>query len=662
MKFNKLLLSQVSSVGSEYFSNLHTSNGLDFYAYGRLIQRCSERRLPLQTKQVHARLILSSIVPDNFIASKLINAYFKTNHIREARQVFDSIPHKNTFSWNSILIGYSSNNMHIDALWFFSLWLSRPSENNKPDNFTITCLLKALSSLFSDVNLAKMIHCFVMQNGFGYDIFVMNALVTNYASCGDIHSARNLFDVMLHRDIVTWNSMISGYSQGGYYQDCKELYKKMIMEDWKPDGITVVCVLQSCAQTSDLEFGIGVHQYVIDNHIDMEISIYNALISLYTKCNKLDYAKKLVDDMTEKDEVTYGAVVSGYMIHGHIDTALNFFREIKSPGLSTWNSMIAGLMQNNHHDGVPELFREMQVFGLRPNSITVSSILPSLVYFSNLKGAKEVHAYTIRSNFDMNVYVVTGTIDTYGKLGFLQGARRVFDQSSVRSVIVWTSIIAAYAVHGDSDSAISLFREMISKGTNPDSVTFISVLSACAHSGAVREGWEIFNSMVPKYGMIPSIEHYACMVGVLSRAGKLSEAVELISNMGMEPSAKVWGAIFNGASVYGNVEVGKFVFDRLVVIEPENSGNYAIMANLFKLARRWDEAERVRGMMDLIGLKKIAGCSWIEMNGRLHKFIAKDKSNEKAEEIYEMLDVLLGLMKEEGYVLIDDAYDEESVV
>ncbi|KAL7170004.1 hypothetical protein ACSBR2_034957 [Camellia fascicularis] len=663
MKFTRYLKFQIQTIITNGYIHqaVHKPNGLDYAAYGRLIQHCTDHRLLRQGKQLHARLLLSSTLLDNFLASKLITFYSKSNYLFQAHKLFDEIPHRNTFSWNALLIGYSFNNMYIETLELFCHWLSSQSASAKPDNFTITSVLKALSALFPDLKLAKMFHCFVVQNGFDSDTFVMNPLVTYYARCDDIGSARTLFDTMPERDLVTWNSMISGYSQEGYYEDCKRLFREMLgLEGLRPNGVTVVSVLQACAQSNDLVFGMDVHQFIISNEIEMDLSLCNSIIALYAKCGSFDYARELFENMSEKDEITYGAIISGYMVHGFVDQALDLFQEMKTPGLSAWNAVISGLVQNNRHEGVLELFREMQSFSLRPNSVTLSSILPSLSHFSNLKGGKEIHAYAIRNRFDRNIYVLTAIIDTYAKLGFLEGAQRVFEQSKDRSVIVWTAIISAHAAHGDANTALDLFDKMLNNGIMPDPVTFTAVLAACAHSGAVDEAWKNFDSMLGKYNIHPSVEHYACMVGVLSRAGQLSKAVEFISKMPFEPSAKVWGALLNGASVFGDVEIGKFVCDYLFEIEPENTGNYIIMANLFSRAGRWEEAEKVREKMKSIGLTKIPGSSWIETSVGLHSFIAKDVSNERTEEIYEMLDRLLGLMREEGYVLMDE-FDEESI-
>ncbi|KAL8217015.1 hypothetical protein R6Q57_023852 [Mikania cordata] len=661
MRFTKLLHIQIPPATAQPIHHKHISNGLNYTAYGNLIQCCTDLRLVRRAKLLHAKLIVSTGTLDNFLASKLITCYSKTNNLFDAHKVFDEIPNKNSFSWNALLIGYSMNNRHADCLKLFGCFLSSSSLSVKPDNYTVTCVLKALSCLGYELNLGGIIHCYIIRNGLDFDIFVVNALITFYCRCDEIVLARRLFDCMSHKDLVSWNSMIAGYSQGGFYDKCKELYFKMMgLEDIKPNELTVISALQACAQSNDLDLGMKVHRFVLDNGINIDLPICNAFIAMYAKCGSLDYAKQLFEEMSEKDEISYGSMIYGYMLHGFVDKAMNLFRTMDKPGLSTWNAVISGQFQNRHYEAVVNLFHEMQICGFKPDMVTLSNIFPTLSHISNLKGGKEMHAYAIRNNYDKNIYVATAIIDTYAKLGFLKGAQIVFIQSKKKSVIILTSLISAYSAHGEVKSALDLFDNMINKGIQPDPVTFTSVLSACAHSGLVDEAWRIFNSMSKVYNIQPLMEHYACMVGVLSRALKLNEAVNFIKKMPFEPSARVWGALLNGASVSGDVEIGKFACDHLFEIEPENTGNYIIMANLYSQAGRWEEAENVRVMLDNIGLKKIAGRSWIETPGGVQSFIAKDVSNGKTEEIYATLEGLFNLMKDERYAVSED-FHEDSV-
>ncbi|GLT92455.1 hypothetical protein SLE2022_102920 [Rubroshorea leprosula] len=672
MKIAKPLMNKFETLKSTINTNIlqalrslcAANSNLNYGAYGHLIQHCTDNNLPRQSKQLHARIVLFSITPENFLASKLISFYSKVKQLDQARYLFDSIPQKNTFSFNALLLSYSFHDMYLDVVKLFSsLVCSGLGDGSvRIDEYTVTCVLKALSGSLCDLRLANEVHCFVLRCGFDEDVFVGNGLITFYAKCNAVGLARRLFDRMPEKDIVSWNSMIAGYSQGGYYEECKALYRKMIdSSHLRPNGVTLLSVLQACGQSNDLILGMEVHQFVVERQIEIDISLCNSLIGLYAKCGSLDYARELFEEMDEKDEVTYAALISGYMFHGFVDKALILFREMKHPGLSSWNAVISGLFQNNQCEGILDLVQEMLARGLRPNVVTLSIIFPTCSYFSNLKGGKEIHAYAVRNNYDHNnIYVATAIIDTYAKLGFLYGAKQVFDQSKSRSLILWTAIIAAYASHGDANAALSHFDEMLNNGIQPDNVTFTAVLTACAHSGMVDKAQRIFDAMLPEYGIEPSVEHYACMVGVLSRAGRLSEATELISKMPIQPSPKVWGALLNGASVAGDAELGKFVCDHLFEMEPENTGNYIIMANLYSRAGRWEEADMVRERMKKIGLKKIPGTSWIETSGGLQSFVAKDRSSEKTEEIYMMLEGLLSVMREEGYIL-QDQIDEETV-
>ncbi|GER43493.1 pentatricopeptide repeat-containing protein [Striga asiatica] len=581
--------------------------------YGLLIQRCTDRRLHRQAKQLHAHLILTSAAGDNYLASKLMAFYSRTHNLRDARHVFDQIPHKNIFTCNAILIAHTVNHRHAEALELFTAFVSRDSrdlESVRPDGYTFSCVLKAAAEVAAGGPLlARLIHCCVIKHGLDWDVFVNNGLLTYYSRCADFMSAQAVFDEMPQRDLVSWNSMISGYSQAGFYEECKDLYRTILRSNGpKPDNVTAVSALQACANSSDLLLGMDIHKYVTDNKIKMDLTLCNSIISVYSKCGSLDYARELYEEMGEKDEITYATIVTGYMAHGLVDEAMQLFEDMTNPGLSTWNALISGKIQNSRYKNVLDLVRRMQISGLRPNSVTLSSVLPAIPQISNLKAGKEIHAYAIKSNSDKNIYVTTAIIDTYGKLGFLDGAQRVFDLARDRSVIVWTAIISAYAHNGKACNVLGFFHEMLRNGTKPDPVTFTTVLSACAHAGLVQEAQEIFY-ILPKYGIQPLANHYACVVDCLCRAGSLREAVEFVKKMPIEPTAQVWGALLGGAKEFGNVELAEFACGYLFELEPENPSNYVVLANLYSGAGRWEEAEKVRGRMMGIGYRKVAGSS-----------------------------------------------------
>ncbi|XP_020574438.1 pentatricopeptide repeat-containing protein At2g37310-like [Phalaenopsis equestris] len=546
-------------------------------SFGLLIQHFSDCGLFLHGRQLHARLVLLSVIPDNFLGSKLISLYSRSGNLYDARLIFDAIPIKNLFSWNAMLLAYS---FHGQTASFFRLFCSIPT-SLRPDAFTLSSLLKSISSQTS-VTATKEVHSFSLRLGYDSDLFVSNGLITVYLRSGDISSARKLFDKMPERDVCATRllSAQKSFIWNGSPQVC--------LGEWDGNGFR----------------GLQLHHWAI--------------------CK-----------------------------------AMKLFHLMPAPVLSTWNAVIGGLVQNNCFSHILDLFQAMQTAGFRPNSVTIASVLPAVSCHSNLLRVKQIHCYAIKNDFDQNLYVSTSLIDAYGKAGFLEGANWVFERTASRSVIVWTAIISACAIRGDADAALAFFGRMLQVRMQPDSVTFTAVLSACAHGGEVKEAHSILHVLMPECGISPAVEHYACMVGALSRKGMLTEAVELIDRMPVKPNGKVWGALLNGASVYRDVELGEYAFGRLFEIEPGNTGNFILMANLYSQAGKWKEAEKVRERMKGVGLAKIPGCSWIEGSGGMQVFITRDVNNEHSEEIFFLLDALVGMMREEGY-LTKEELDEES--
>jgi pentatricopeptide repeat protein len=579
-------------------------------AYGHLIQLCVDTGHLAAGRQLHARLVASSVTPSNFLASKLISLYSRGAHLDDARRVFDAIPRPSVFAWNAILIALSLHSADpSDAARLFA------ASGISPDEITLSALLKSLADSGPRLSaLVAEVHAVAVQRGFGDDLFVSNGLITAYANAGDSRSARAVFDEMPRRDVVSWNSLISAYARAGWYRQCLELFQELASVHGaggvRPNNVTVASVLHACAQLKAVDFGVRVHRLAAENGLDSDIAVWNSAVGFYAKCGRLKYARELFDGMAKKDAVSYSTMIAGYMNHGHVDMGLELFQRADVQGISIWNAVIAGLIQHGRQSDVLGLLNEMIGSGMLPNSATLSILIPSVHLFSTLLGVKQAHGYAIRNNYDQSIGVVTALIDAYSKAGFLDGSRRVFKLTDDRSEIVWTSIISAVAAHGEAAEALHLFNEMVNAGIRLDTIAFTAVLTACAHTGKVADARKIFNSMQAMFGINPVMEQYACMVSAFSRAGMLNDALELVNSMPFEPNAMVWGPLLNGAAEFCNVELGRFVFDQLFKIEPKNTGNYIVMANLYSNAGKWEEADIIRRRMWGVGLEKVPGCSW----------------------------------------------------
>ena len=234
-------------------------------------------------------------------------------------------------------------------------------------------------------------------------------------------------------------------------------------------------------------------------------------------------------------------------------------------------------------------------------------------------------------------------MDTYAKCGNINQAKKVFDVIKEKEVPIYNAMILGYALHGQAAEALALYgRLREEEDKKPDSITFTNALYACSHSALVNEGLDLFVDMVSKHDLKPSMVHYGCMVNLLSRCGNFDEAFRLITSMPFEPDAHIFGSLLAACREHNKIELTKYLSEKLLELEPNNSGNYVALSNAYAALGKWDEVESVRNLMKAKGLMKIPGCSWIQIGEEFHVFVAGDRSHPKIEEINLTLD-LLGL-------------------
>ena len=211
-------------------------------------------------------------------------------------------------------------------------------------------------------------------------------------------------------------------------------------------------------------------------------------------------------------------------------------------------------------------------------------------------------------------------------------------------------MLAGFSINGQIYEALGLFDEMIRYGIEPDGITFVALLSGCSHLGLTSEGKRLFNVM-QDFGVQPSLEHYACLVDILGRSGKFDEALSVAENIPMRPSGSIWGSLLNSCRLYGNVALAEVVAERLFEIEPNNPGNYVMLSNIYANAGMWEDVKRVREMMALTGMKKDAGCSWIQIKHKIHTFVAGGSSGFRCSAEYmKIWNKLSNAIKDLGYI------------
>ncbi|KAI7987286.1 Pentatricopeptide repeat-containing protein [Camellia lanceoleosa] len=592
-----------------------------------LIETC--RNLP-HLKQIHARSIILGLTYNQFILTKLVSSFLSIPCLDYATGLFDRTHELDVFIWNAMIKGYSSSQSPIMAILMYNKM--RVSENVVADNYTYPFVFRACANVFA-VEKGREVHGIVVRIGFDSDRFLQSSLLNLYTVCGEIRSARKVFDEFEGKDVVFWNAMILGYSREGMVFEALEVFEEMIeMGEVKPNEGTILSLISVSMVLKDLKMGREIQGY-IKKEIDLSkgVKLGAALIDLYSKCGRLDDARKLFDEMPEKNAVVWNSLICGYSKAGSLHEAI-------------------------------DLFREMYNSNVKPDRFTISALLGACAQTGAFNLGNWVWKFAENSGI-WDTHIGTSLIDMYAKCGFILMAREVFDQipKRERTVATWNAIISGYASHGHAEPVIELFNEMKRLETRPDSITFLAVLHACAHAGLVEKGKQYFDSM-KYYKITPTVEHYGCMVDLLGRAGLVNEAKELIMRMEIEPNATVWGALLSACSIHGNVEIGEWVAHHIFKLDAMDGGSYVLLGNLYAAARRFNGVKAVREMMVKRGICKPPGCSMIEIDDVVHEFLVADKLHCRSLEIYTVLDELSMKLKIAGYVPMVVVLDEEGFI
>lgn len=538
-----------------------------------------------------------------------------------------------------------------------------------PNSYTFPFVLKSCAKI-GCVNVGKIVHAQVVRLGFGDDPFVHTSLINMYAQSGQLNDAGQLFDKSFHRDVVSFtalitgytskglmddaqhlfdkmpvrnvialNAMISGYAQCGRFHDALQLFWRMVECKLEPNESTFVCVLSVCAHLGFLEMGDRVRMLIEDTGNELSLPVVNGLIDMYSKCGNLEKARSYFDSLPKRNVISWNVMIGGY-------THASSFRE----------ALI--------------LFQQMQNSSEEPNEVTLVSILPACASLGSLDVGKWIHMYINKECKDSaNVTLYTSLIDMYAKCGNITASQQVFHEMKTKSLAAWNAMISGLAMHGQADNAFDLFSKMLRQGFIPDDITFVAVLSACKHAGLVNLGRKYFKSMVYDYNIKPKLQHYGCMIDLLGRAGLIQEAEDLINTMDMNPDAAIWGSLLGACKSHNKVELAESVTEKLIQLEPKNPGSYILMSNIYAKAEQWNNVAKIRTRLNDKGMKKVPGCSSIEVNSIVHEFLVGDKTHPQSEHIYKMLNEVDTLVEKAGFVAdisqvlydIDDEFKEDAL-
>nr|XP_043609068.1 putative pentatricopeptide repeat-containing protein At1g69350, mitochondrial [Erigeron canadensis] len=629
-------------------------------------------------QNVHGRVIKCGFESDPVVQTSLLNMYADASFLSYACKVFDEMPQRDVVSWSSVI------SMHVrngEASHGLRLFREMVGDGYEPDYVTLLSVAEVCGELGLGMQ-AKSVHGYVVMRKIESSDFSMlnNSLITMYGKCGDLYSARCLFNRVTSHCTSSWTAMITCYNHNGYYHEALDLFSKMQESKAEPNAITMMGILCSCARLSCLKQGKSIHGAVIRKHLDPDNDILGpTLVGLYASCGKLTTCHNIFDIARDQHVITWNMLISGYNREGMSEEALNLFKQMLSHTISpdqftvasvvsasgnigffnlgnqihsyvtkvgvlnefvlnslidmyaklgyvdaanslfssqhiksvvTWNSMMWGFCNNGNSVEAMNLFDQMYANGQEMDDVTFLSAIQACSDLRDLAKGKWIHHKLITHGIMKDTYVYTALLDMYAKCGELWMAETVFDIMPLKSVVSWSAMIDAYGMHGLVDMAISVFDNMLESKMKPNEITYMNILSACSHAGYVEKGKHYFDSMKKDFGIEPKLEHFSCLIDLLSRAGHLDDAYDTVISMPFPPNSGIWGSLLSGCRIHRRLDMIKLIQENIEKID--DTGYYTLLSNISAEGEDWKQFQTVRSMMKTTGLRKVEGCSTVQ--------------------------------------------------
>ncbi|KAF9600244.1 hypothetical protein IFM89_005068 [Coptis chinensis] len=624
--------------------------------YASIVGACSNARIDKYGKIVHGRIVKDGMLDATIIGNSLVTFYAKCGNTQSANRVFHRIPSKDVVSYNSVIAGNEQNGEYETAMNLFHRML-RIALQLKPNRITFLSVLSAISGA-SALKHGREIHAHIIRSGLESNTTIANSLITMYSKCREVHKAKLVFESVSFKDKVSWNSMLSGYDQNGQLENIFKLFKKMLLSGTRPDNHSFTIILSATSSLqSELQYlsdGRAIHGYIVRwvSPAGLSISTCNAILNMYAKNSRVSDAEKVFEAISHKDSYTWNVMMDGYSLSGRFADAIRIFLEM-------------------HKQGLPSDF------------MTFSILLTACSRMGSFHLGKQFHAFIVKhiggrgfTHSTSLLSIHNALISMYAKCGSISDADRVFLRMRRKDVFSWTAMITGYAHHGMATESLEHFEKMEQDAIKPNGVTFLGVLTACAHAGLVQRGIRYFSSMSQGYGLNPSIEHYACVIDLFARSGQLEQAEKLVETgitlfkENNDACLSLWKVLLGACHAHKHLEFGVRAAMKILESEPEDETTHILLCNLYAASGMWEDAMRVRRWMRDKGLKKQeTGCSWIEADNRMHVFVAGDISHPWRDEIYVKLEGVnrgcrgMGYVPVTEYVLHDvDELQKETII
>ncbi|KAK3418737.1 hypothetical protein EUGRSUZ_H03307 [Eucalyptus grandis] len=555
------------------------------------------------------------------LSTDLVKTYFESGLVKEARVLFDEMPHRDVVAWTTMIAGYSSNN-YYDESW--AVFCEMVRGGKEPNEFTLSSVVKACKGMRS-LSHGVSVHGWAIKLGLDASMYVENALLDLYATCcSSMDDACVVFRHIQAKNEVSWTTLITGFTHRGDGYSGLNVFRQMLLEGAELNPFSFSIAVRACASIGSQVFGLQLHASAVKHGFLFNLPVMNSILDMYCRCCCLSEASQCFHEMHEKDVIT-------------------------------WNTLIAGYERPDSSEALI-IYSKMESQGFQPNCFTFTSVTAACGNLALTKCGQQIHGVIIRRGLERSMGLANALIDMYAKCGSINDSHRIFISMSHRNLLSWTSMMIGFGAHGQGREAIKLFDDMVRSGIRPDQIVFMAVLSACSHAGLVDEGLRYFELM-SEYNVTPSQEVYGCVVDLLGRAGRVEEAYQLIESMPFRPDESVWGALLGACRAHRLKKLGKLVAQRVLELRPRLVGTYVTLSNIYAAEGKWGEFARVRKLMRGMGSKKETGRSWIDVGNQIFSLVAGDKMVPR---VHEILGLLIWDMKNAGYVPALDNTDRPS--
>ncbi|KAI5082644.1 hypothetical protein GOP47_0002387 [Adiantum capillus-veneris] len=592
-----------------------------------------------------------------FLGTALVDMYAKCGCLSKAREVFNKMSSCNVVTWTALIAGCIEQGDNNEALFYFE---KMRHGGIIPDAGMFVCALKGCGGT-GELRKGHNLCDEIIKRGLDSDIFVGNTLVDMYVRCGLLTDAQAVFDALLNRDLISWNALLSGYAQNGLHELALNGFEKMRADGISPNEITFVCVLKACG-------GLGARDNCREKHneavqmgfMDLELFIVSILIDVYSKCDSLAEAQKVLSSSRARDVVSWNAMIGGYIEHdfheealscleqmeiecispdvctyvyalkacgcvrktlmdgilhadivkrglerdpmigrplidmyahlGSIEVAQNVFDSIPVRNVFIWDALIGGYMGVGDHKRVLSCSEQLEIEGIPVSYTTIICSMGSCARLGVAAGGRALHANLVKIGMEKELAAGYALADMYISCGLFMEVKAVFSRMSHRNVALWTALIAGYAQLGDSGKVFGLLNRMREDGHSPDLVTFLMVLNACSRAGLLDEGERYFMAISVEFFLVPTIEHFTCMVDLCGRSGDVIKAVFLLENMPYHPGLAMWNTMLWACRKWENVELAKSVFEEALQLNDRGIAAYISMSNIYSNCRNNDDA------------------------------------------------------------------------